>query len=118
MQAIDQIFITIGGLFSSFLVNTLGLPTQLASMIGILAQAIVVCTFAATTFLALTYTERKVIARVQDRIGPNRAGPFGLFQPLADAIKMFTKEQTVPDIADKLVFHIAPILCCFLGVFV
>lgn len=109
LQAIDQIFITIFGLFSSFLLDTLGLPTELAQIIAILVQAIVVCTFAATTFLALTYTERKVIARVQDRIGPNRAGPFGLLQPLADAIKMFTKEQTVPDVADKLIFHIAPI---------
>lgn len=109
LQAIDQIFITIGSWFSSFLVNTLGLSTEFAGLIGILLQAIIVCTFAAVTFLALTYTERKVIARVQDRVGPNRAGPFGLLQPLADAIKMFTKEQTVPDVADKLVFHIAPV---------
>lgn len=107
--SIDQVFITIGARFSSFLVDILGVPLTLAGYIGILLQAIVVCTFAATTFLALTYTERKVIARVQDRIGPNRVGPFGLLQPLADAIKMFTKEQTMPAIADKVVFQIAPI---------
>ncbi|MBA3533202.1 MAG: NADH-quinone oxidoreductase subunit NuoH [Ardenticatenales bacterium] len=110
MEAIDQIFRTIGLWFSNFLLNTLGLPVEVAGPVGILVQALVVCTFAAVTFLALTYTERKVIARVQDRIGPNRVGPYGLLQPLADAIKMFTKEQTMPEVADKMVFQLAPLL--------
>lgn len=110
MATIDQLFITIGMWFSSLLVDTLGMPAAIATPLGKVVQAIVVCTFAAVTFLALTYTERKVIARVQDRIGPNRVGPLGLFQPLADAIKMFTKEQTMPAIADALVFQIAPVL--------
>ncbi len=108
MEAIDRLFISIGSAFSGLLVNTLGLPQGLASGIGVLAQAIGVCTFAALTFLALTYTERKIIARIQDRIGPNRVGPYGLLQPLADAIKMFTKEQTMPDVADKIVFQLMP----------
>ena len=49
----------------------------------------------------LTYAERKVIALMQDRIGPNRAGPFGLLQPIADGIKLLGKEDLIPAHADK-----------------
>lgn len=55
-----------------------------------------------------TYMERKVIARLQDRIGPNRAGPFGVLQGIADAIKMLTKEDVTPARADRIVFNLAP----------
>lgn len=109
MEFIDQIFVNLWGWFISLLIDTLGIAPEIVGLIDIFLKAIIVCTFAATTFLALTFTERKVIARVQDRIGPNRVGPYGLLQPLADAIKMFTKEQTMPAIADKVIFQIAPI---------
>ena len=56
----------------------------------------------------LTWMERKVVARIQDRIGPNRAGPFGLLQALADTIKMLTKEDITPDGADRVAYNIAP----------
>lgn len=107
-NAINNLFNTIGDGFKALLTTTLGLDASIANPIFSLVQAIVVCTFAAVTFLALTYTERKIIARVQDRIGPNRVGPFGLLQPLADAIKMFTKEQTMPKVADAITFQLAP----------
>lgn len=58
----------------------------------------------------LTYFERKVLARMQARIGPNRTGPMGLFQPLADGLKLLTKEPFVPARADKPVFLLAPML--------
>lgn len=58
--------------------------------------------------LFLTYFERRAIARMQDRIGPNRVGPEGIFQPLADGVKMFTKEDIVPTRADKWVHLLAP----------
>lgn len=61
-------------------------------------------------FILQTWIERKVAGRIQDRIGPNRVGPFGLLQPIADAIKMVTKEDTTPDKADKIPYNIAPIL--------
>jgi NADH:ubiquinone oxidoreductase subunit H len=56
----------------------------------------------------LTYGERKVAAFLQDRLGPNRAGKFGLLQPLADAGKMFFKEELIPKSSEKLIiFHSA-----------
>jgi NADH-quinone oxidoreductase subunit H len=58
----------------------------------------------------LVWIERKVVARFQDRIGPNRLGPFGLIQPFADIIKLMIKEDTTPDGADKVVYNLAPML--------
>jgi NADH-quinone oxidoreductase subunit H len=56
----------------------------------------------------LVWVERKLLARFQVRLGPNRAGPFGLLQPIADAIKMLTKEDVVPESADRMIFLLAP----------
>ena len=56
----------------------------------------------------LVWVERKFLARLQIRYGPNRAGKFGLLQPIADTIKMITKEDTVPDSADRAIFLLAP----------
>jgi NADH-quinone oxidoreductase subunit H len=56
----------------------------------------------------LVFAERKLLARLQIRLGPNRAGPFGLMQPLADAVKLLTKEDVVPNKADRLIFLFAP----------
>jgi NADH-quinone oxidoreductase subunit H len=57
-----------------------------------------------------TWAERKVAAVMQDRIGPNRAGPFGLFQPLADGIKLFMKEEIIPSVSSKFLFVMGPAL--------
>ncbi len=57
-----------------------------------------------------TWFERRAIGRFQSRLGPNRWGPFGMFQPLADTIKMATKEDTVPGDADRPVFNVAPVV--------
>ena len=56
----------------------------------------------------LVWVERKLLARLQVRYGPNRAGKFGLLQPIVDSIKMLTKEDIVPDAADRLIFKLAP----------
>jgi len=55
-----------------------------------------------------TYFERKLAAWIQDRIGPDRAGPFGLLQPIADGVKMFMKEDFIPKSSDKWLFIIGP----------
>src|SRR5688572_32240542 len=57
-----------------------------------------------------TYGERKVAAFLQDRIGPNRAGPFGIFQPLADGGKLFFKEEIIPLLSSKFLFILGPSL--------
>lgn len=61
-------------------------------------------------FAYLTLYERKALARIQVRIGPNRAGPWGLLQPIADAIKLIFKEELIPAQADKLIFFLAPVV--------
>ncbi|MBV9228249.1 MAG: NADH-quinone oxidoreductase subunit H [Chloroflexi bacterium] len=63
-----------------------------------------------TAFAYMTLIERRVVAKIQGRLGPNRAGPAGLFQPLADAIKMAFKEQIVPSQAKKSIYLIAPVI--------
>lgn len=67
-----------------------------------------------------TYAERKVAAFLQDRVGPDRAGPFGLMQPLADGVKMFMKEEIIPTNADRALFILGPCImmmtACMTGV--
>ncbi len=61
-------------------------------------------------FAYLTLFERRVLARIQVRIGPNRAGPWGILQPVADGIKLIFKEELIPAKADKLLFLLAPVV--------
>lgn len=63
-----------------------------------------------TAFAYTTLLERRFIARIQSRIGPNRAGPFGLLQPVADGIKLIFKEDITPATADRLIFWLAPVI--------
>ncbi len=81
-------------------------------MIGFIAFKVVlvlgVFTMMLVAALYSTYGERKIAAFIQDRIGPNRAGPFGLLQPFADGIKMFMKEEIIPTMANRTLFILGP----------
>lgn len=72
---------------------------------SVILLAVLVTGFAYTTFL-----ERRLLARIQVRVGPNRAGPFGFLQPVADGIKLIFKEELIPASAFKTIFILAPIL--------
>ncbi|MDX6296124.1 MAG: NADH-quinone oxidoreductase subunit [Kribbellaceae bacterium] len=76
----------------------------------ILAKALVIFVFLVVTVLLSMWVERRVIGRMQLRIGPNRAGPFGLLQGLADGVKLALKEDIVPSQVDKAVFWLAPVV--------
>jgi len=79
-------------------------------LITLLIVAFILFMAAATAFAYLTWFERRLLARMQNRIGPNRAGPLGLLQPLADALKLFFKEEVTPAQADKVIYTISPAL--------
>jgi NADH-quinone oxidoreductase subunit H len=63
--------------------------------------------------MGFIYLERRLLGRMQARLGPNRTGPFGLLQPVADAVKVLLKEDIIPDAADKIVHWLAPIVAFF-----
>jgi NADH-quinone oxidoreductase subunit H len=81
-----------------------------ALVIEWIIKSILIVVVLLTGFAYLTYYERKVLARIQVRIGPNRAGPFGLLQPVADGIKLIFKEELTPGLADKFIFILAPVI--------
>jgi NADH-quinone oxidoreductase subunit H len=76
---------------------------------------IVLVVFGITLAIAAysTYAERKVAAFLQDRVGPDRAGPFGIFQPLADGAKFFFKEEIIPNVSNKTLFILGPSIAMF-----
>ena len=81
-------------------------------------SVVIVVVFAITMVMAMysTWAERKVAAFLQDRVGPNRAGWGGLFQPLADGLKLFSKEEFAPNTPNKFLFFVGPAIAmsnCF-----
>jgi NADH-quinone oxidoreductase subunit H len=99
----DQIFVT----FKLWLVGLV--PSQYAPLFSaVLSVAAIAVTFPAL-FALTTLLERKGLGRIQNRYGPNRVGPCGLLQPLADGLKALTKEDIVPRTADKVVHFLAPL---------
>ena len=86
--------------------------TQLSNVLGV----VLIATFTLLVPIFLIWEERKVIARIQDRIGPNRVGPYGLGQSFADIVKLLIKEQITPAGADKVAYNTAPILIVVMAV--
>ena len=83
-----------------------GAVTIILALLGVLAVTLAVL----LVDIFLVWVERKVVARLQDRLGPNRLGPFGLIQPIADVIKLLIKEDITPKGADKFIYNLAPIM--------
>jgi NADH-quinone oxidoreductase subunit H len=106
-DSLDQIFINAKQWILSLLSALPGCLTPLVSCLINIAALLGVFL---TLFAAISVLERKILGRMQNRYGPNRVGPFGLFQPVADGIKMLIKEDIVPVRADKLLHFLAPIL--------
>lgn len=76
---------------------------KLVLIVGIISISLVIAMYE-------TYAERKVAAVMQDRRGPNRAGPFGILQPLADGVKLFMKEEIIPNTSNRMLFILGPCL--------
>jgi NADH-quinone oxidoreductase subunit H len=89
---------------------TWGLPVNLITVLLYLIGIVVLVAFAMVLDIFLVWVERKVVARFQDRLGPNRIGPFGLIQPFADIIKLIIKEDITPAGADKVLYNLGPVL--------
>jgi NADH-quinone oxidoreductase subunit H len=87
-----------------------GLNGAVANVIANLLGIVLLITAAMVLDIMLVWVERKVVARFQGRLGPNRVGPFGLLQPFPDIIKLIIKEDITPEGADRVVYNMAPIL--------
>ncbi|HUS84572.1 MAG TPA: NADH-quinone oxidoreductase subunit NuoH [Anaerolineales bacterium] len=83
---------------------------SLALLIEWVLKSAVIIVIILGGFAYLTLFERRVLARMQTRIGPNRAGPWGLLQPVADGIKLIFNEELIPEQADKVLFVLAPVI--------
>ena len=104
VEMMDQIFVTLKHWLMGFA------PDQWQPLFSaILSVAAIVITFP-LLFAITTVLERKGLGRIQNRYGPNRVGPYGFFQPLADGLKSMTKEDIVPHTADKIVHYLAPLV--------
>jgi NADH-quinone oxidoreductase subunit H len=92
------------------LLTSLGLAPQAVDVILMILGVVIIASVSLVLPLFLIWFERRVVARMQDRIGPNRVGPQGLLQTIADALKLLIKEDITPLGADKVVYNLAPIL--------
>ena len=106
-ESVDQVFVHV----KQWLLSLFGgAPEWLLQILSALINIVALLGFFLTLFAAMSVLERKILGRMQNRYGPNRVGPFGLLQPVADGIKMLIKEDIVPARADKIVHFVAPIL--------
>src|SRR5580704_14526410 len=104
IEKADQIFVILAHWLVSFLPAVLQQPAMV--LLGVVA---IIATFPAL-FAITVLLERKGLGRMQNRYGPNRVGPYGLFQPIADGLKSLTKEDIVPFSADAVVHFLAPLV--------
>jgi NADH-quinone oxidoreductase subunit H len=104
IENMDQLFVLLQHWLVSFL------PVWLQPVVGVLLGVVAIVVLFPALFALTTVFERKGLARIQNRLGPNRVGPYGLLQPIADGIKSLTKEDIVPTSADAAVHFLAPVV--------
>jgi NADH-quinone oxidoreductase subunit H len=108
LEFFDQIFVNLSFWFSSQLANYL--PDWAVTFVMMLATVLVLVVFGLASIIWINIFERKIIGRLQDRYGPNRFGPWGLLQCVADMVKLLTKEDVTPSKADRLIFNLAAVV--------
>ena len=106
-DSLDQIFVRGKQLLLSSMAHA---PDWVMQIVSSLINIFALLGVFLTLFALMSVLERKILGRIQNRYGPNRVGPFGLFQPIADGIKMLIKEDIVPARADEIVHFLAPVL--------
>ncbi|HUN86481.1 MAG TPA: NADH-quinone oxidoreductase subunit NuoH [Terracidiphilus sp.] len=104
LERLDQVFV----LFKDWLVAFL--PASWQGVVGVIICVVAIIAVYPTLFALAVLMERKGLGRMQNRYGPNRVGPFGILQPVADGIKSLTKEDIVPLRADAVVHFLAPVV--------
>src|ERR1700752_2924953 len=104
VNTLDQIFV----LLKLWIVGLM--PAALQPFAGVLLSVVAIIGTFPALFAIAVLMERKGLGRMQNRIGPNRVGPFGILQPVADGIKALIKEDVVPFKADRVVHFLAPVV--------
>src|SRR5579871_223643 len=103
-ETIDQIFVIVKHWLLGYV------PAEVQPLFSALLSVVPILVVFPLLFAITTLLERKGLGRIQNRYGPNRTGPYGLLQPIADAVKSLTKEDVVPHTADEVVHFLAPLL--------
>ena len=91
------------------------LPDSLTYTLWTIAKIMTICVPVMASVAYITFAERKIIGYIQARVGPNRVGPKGWLQPIADAVKLMVKETVIPTNANTFGFVLAPLLALFLS---
>ncbi len=108
MEFLNDLFVNLGYWIHGFVARFL--PPWAADLIMMLLTIACFIGFILATIMFINWLERKTVGRFQDRYGPNRVGPLGILQFVADAIKMLTKEDITPAQADRVIFNLAPVI--------
>ncbi|MBO8159484.1 NADH-quinone oxidoreductase subunit NuoH [Thermosyntropha sp.] len=109
MRGAETFFIDLARLIVTWLEKQ-GMSPLVADIVLLVIQFICIAAIVTVNIIILIWLERKISGFIQQRLGPNRLGPWGIFQTIADAIKLLTKEDIIPSQTDKIIFRTAPIV--------